>query len=314
METILHYSKYFKTIMHSKRANIFYLEHCRVLVKDQRVEYLTPENDCSRYWNIPIANTTCLLLGNGTSITNTAVRYLSQAGVMIGFCGGGSTPLFSGNDIEWFTPQNEYRPTEYIQNWLSFWFDDVKRVEAGKLLQLKRIEYFEKIAPKLCGRHSDDIISSIYTFKNNIKDTKTQQDLLLLEARYIKKLYSLFATKYKLADFKRDNEADDNVNIYLNHGNYLCYGLASTATWVLGIPHGFALLHGKTRKGALVFDIADLIKDSLILPQAFISAIENNDSESQFRHECLNNFITYNAMDFMFNTIKEICDTFGVIK
>jgi hypothetical protein len=41
------------------------------------------------------------------------------------------------------------------------------------------------------------------------------------------------------------------------------YGLAATTLWVLGIPHGFALMHGKTRRGALVFDIADLIKDSL---------------------------------------------------
>lgn len=312
---MLNYSKYFKTILHSKRVNIYYLEHCRVLVKEQRVEYLTPEENCSRYWNIPIANTTCILLGNGTSITNTAVRYLSQAGVMIGFCGGGGTPLFSGNDIEWFTPQNEYRPTEYIQQWLSFWFDDNKRLEAGKFLQLKRIEYFEKTIPKICiSEKTDKILSSIISLKEGIINISDHQSLLLLEGRYIKKLYSVFATHYNLQQFKRDDESDDNVNIFLNHGNYLCYGLASTATWVLGIPHGFALLHGKTRRGALVFDIADLIKDSIIVPQSFISAIINKDNESQFRHKCLENFIIYKSMDFMFETIKEICEKFGIQK
>jgi len=47
----------------------------------------------NRYFNIPIANTTVILLGSGTSITQAAVRMLAQAGVLIGFCGGGGTPL-----------------------------------------------------------------------------------------------------------------------------------------------------------------------------------------------------------------------------
>jgi CRISPR-associated protein Cas1 len=52
----------------------------------------------------------------------------------------------------------------------------------------------------------------------------------------------------------------------LNHGNYLAYGLAATTLWVLGISHSFAVMHGKTRRGALVFDVADLIKDAVVLP------------------------------------------------
>ena len=32
-----------KTILHSKRANLYYLEHCRVLVNGGRVEYVTDE-------------------------------------------------------------------------------------------------------------------------------------------------------------------------------------------------------------------------------------------------------------------------------
>ncbi len=62
--------------------------------------------------------------------------------------------------------------------------------------------------------------------------------------------------------------------LYANHGNYLTYGLAATTLWVLGIPHGFAVIHGKTRRGALVFDVADLIKDAIVLPLAFICAKE----------------------------------------
>ncbi|MCS2610354.1 hypothetical protein [Halomonas dongshanensis] len=49
-----------KTILHSKRANLYYLQHCRVLVNGGRVEYVTDEGKRSKYWNIPIANTTSL--------------------------------------------------------------------------------------------------------------------------------------------------------------------------------------------------------------------------------------------------------------
>ena len=73
-----------KTILHSKEANLYYLEHCRVLVNGGRVEFVTDEGNRSLYWNIPIANTTALLLGTGTSITQAAMRELSKAGVMVG--------------------------------------------------------------------------------------------------------------------------------------------------------------------------------------------------------------------------------------
>lgn len=130
-----------KAILHSKRANIYYLEKCRIMQKDGRVLYLTEAKNENQYWNIPIANTTCLLLGTGTSITQAAMRMLAQAGVLVGFCGGGGTPLLMANEVEWLTPQSEYRPTEYMQGWMKFWFDEQKRLYAAKQFQLSRIEY-----------------------------------------------------------------------------------------------------------------------------------------------------------------------------
>ena len=119
-----------KAILHSKRANMFYLEYCRVMQKDGRVLYLTEatsnKSKENQYFNIPIANTTVLMLGNGTSITQAAMRMLAQAGVLVGFCGGGGTPLYMACEVEWLTPQSEYRPTEYLQGWLQFWFEDKK--------------------------------------------------------------------------------------------------------------------------------------------------------------------------------------------
>ncbi|MDT8407950.1 MAG: subtype I-F CRISPR-associated endonuclease Cas1, partial [Methylococcales bacterium] len=56
---------------------------------------------------------------------------------------------------------------------------------------------------------------------------------------------------------------------------------------------------------ALVFDVADLIKDALILPWAFICAKEKM-TEQEFRQQCLQKFTEHKALDFMFDTVKQV--------
>lgn len=301
-----------KAILHSKRANIYYLSHCRVMQKDGRVLYLTESEKENFYYNIPIANTTSILLGTGTSITQAAMRMLSQAGVMVGFCGGGATPLYMGTEIEWLSPQSEYRPTEYIQGWMSWWWQDAKRLQAAKIMQLARVDFIEKVWSKdkdfkQVGFNSQlgNIASLLEKYKQQIPEQQETMHLLQLEARMTKDLYKLAAGNTDNQGFTRDHDGMDKANAFLNHGNYLAYGLGATTAWVLGIPHGFALMHGKTRRGALVFDIADIVKDAIILPLSFISAAENS-SEQIFRQECLNYFTTYKALDVMFETVKEL--------
>jgi len=101
------------------------------------------------------------------------------------------------------------------------------------------------------------------------------------------------------------------ANQFLDHGNYLAYGLGATATWVLGLPHGLAVLHGKTRRGALVFDVADLVKDAVVLPQAFISAAQGDD-DSEFRRQCIDRLRKAAALDTMIDTLKNTAAEFGV--
>lgn len=299
-----------KAILHSKRANLYYLEHCRVMQKDGRVLYLTESKNENQYWNIPIANTTVIMLGTGTSITQAAMRMLASAGVLVGFCGGGGTPLFMGCEIEWMTPQSEYRPTEYVQGWLSFWFDENKRLDVAKQFQLSRIDYIKQVWTKdrdlkEYGFYIDDldISQALESFSKKISLQNKVGDLLLAEAMTTKQLYKIAATRTKNSDFQRLPEQGDLANDFLNHGNYLAYGLAATTLWVLGIPHGFAVMHGKTRRGALVFDVADLIKDAIVLPQAFICAQEKM-SEQEFRQQILQKFTEHKALDFMFDQVK----------
>ena len=97
----------------------------------------------------------------------------------------------------------------------------------------------------------------------------------------------------------------DPANRFLTHGNYLAYGLAASCLWCLGLPHGFALMHGKTRRGALVFDVADIVKDAIVLPMAFVAAAEGL-KDNEFRNLCVESLLEHAAMDQMFDTIKTI--------
>lgn len=312
-----------KDILHSKRANMYYLEHCRVMVKDGRVVFLKAAQEENQYWNIPIANTTVLLLGTGTSITQAAVRDLCGAGVMFGFSGGGGTPLLAAtevkpaNEVEWLSPQSEYRPTEYLQAWLGFWFDTQKRLSIAKLFQTKRLEYLANVWAKDRALKSYDFAvndsqleRTLTRYRQDIQNSLDVTQLLAAEMQLTKSLYAFAANRTQAEGFTRNHDPvkTDSANRFLNHGNYLAYGLAATCLWVLGIPHGFAVVHGKTRRGALVFDVADLIKDTLVLPLAFIAAHEG-DTEQEFRQRCLQAFTQHEALDFMFDCVKEAAQT-----
>ena len=301
-----------KAILHSKRANLYYLEYCRIMQKDGRVLYLTEASKENQYWNIPIANTTCLLLGTGTSITQAAMRMLAQAGVLVGFCGGGGTPLLMSNEIEWLLPQSEYRPTEYVQGWMSFWFVDKKRLNAAKQLQRARIEFISRVWEKDRDLRSEgfdltdeEVGSALQDFSAALEQASSVTKLLQVEALFTKRLYKIASTRTQQEGFVRKREGQNTANAFLNHGNYLAYGLGATTLWVLGIPHGFAVMHGKTRRGALVFDIADLVKDALVLPWAFICAKEKTKVQ-EFRSQCLQAFTDHKALDFMFEEIKAL--------
>jgi CRISP-associated protein Cas1 len=305
-----------KTILHSKRANLYYLEHCRVLVNGGRVEYVTDQGKRSLYWNIPIANTTTVLLGTGTSVTQAAVRELAKAGVMLGFCGGGGTPLFAANEVEqevaWFPPQSEYRPTEYLQHWVRFWFRDELRLTAAKAFQVARQDrllqhwlHSKTLRDQGFAVDAVQLQSLLVTTRPAIDHARNTVDLLTEEARLTKQLYRLASQATSYGDFVRAKRGggQDSANQFLDHGNYLAYGLAASATWVLGLPHGLAVLHGKTRKGGLVFDVADLVKDAVILPQAFVSAMKGH-SEAEFRQACIESLTRSESLDFMIDTLK----------
>jgi CRISPR-associated protein Cas1 len=301
-------------IMMSKRAHMFYIEHARVIKQDDSVVFFTDHQKV--YYNIPYKNTSLLLLGKGTSITDGAVRILSESNVVIGFCGSGGSPLVASSDITFLTSDINYQPTEYMQKWYKIWLDEEIKILVAKDLLYTRVEllnlcWAELKFLKQFSLSADEIL----IFKNNVNNCNSINELLLVEARFQKMLYAKFAVYYNVPRFTRIDKTIDIgnvvnvINSMLTHGNYIAYGCAAATLHTLGINAAFPILHGNTRRGGLVFDLADIIKSAIGLPLAFeLGSKRKNGIE--YRNQLIQLFLQKGVVDIMFDFVKTTVDKY----
>lgn len=311
-------------LLPSQRAHLYVLERSRIYVRDGRVEYASERGDAGDplSFNIPIANTMLLLIGPGSSITQEAVRYLRIEGVSIGFCGSGGTPLIAANDPfpDLVMPADEYRDPSHLLRWMNMWADETKRLLFAKHLLVRRVECIYAAWDSKLGLPSPFPIApekQIDSFLRRVTDAGDVAELLGHEGTLTKALYAAAARAANIPEFKRQhalNEAPPtDPNRLLDHGNYLAYGLASVVLWTLGIPASLSVAHGKTRRGGLVFDIADVIKDALVLPTAFNVSRRMLDrklepKDSVFRGTLIDILHERSAIQMMFDAVKSGLD------
>jgi CRISPR-associated protein Cas1 len=317
----------------SHRDPLVYLEASRVNVEDGRVVYWASQRGSSVEYafNFPALNTAVLLLGPGCSITSDAVELLCAANVVIGFTGSGGYPISGGveaEDVHFVAGASEYRPTRYMQAWVALWMDPEKRLSAARSLLVRRNTEMEAIwklspmKPYLENVSAQNILSAVSTistgsracrggmasrpttpFAQKVLEAKDEQALLGLEGARVKNLYQKFAAAHHLV-FERDQSERHGVNGKLTMGNYMAYGLAASALYALGISFAFPLLYGKTRRGGLVFDLADVVKDAIVVPVAFAM---RDASDSEFRQALKTAMMDVDGLKRLIDIATEIC-------
>lgn len=297
-----------QAVMLSKRANVFYLEHVRIMQRDERVVYLVEDpSGIDQFVSLPDKNTAFILLGKGTSITDAAVRKLAESNVLVGFCGSGGSPLFAEMDITFLLPQDEYRPPGHAQQWFALWAHEEHRVAMGRAFLQFRAQWDRRMFAKLDVEVPEALWEQ---FSTAIDRCLTVTELLSAEAHFAKAVYRTLA-QTTVGDFSREAGARkqatpvDRVNSFLDHGNYLAYGYAAVALHGMGIPYFLPVLHGKTRRGALVFDVADLFKDWLVMPAAFQCGARNV-KEGVFRAQIIERVMKYEVLDQIMTFIAEL--------
>ena len=304
-------------LLPSQRAHLYVLERARVVVRDDRVEYVSAEGREPKAFNIPVANTSFLLLGPGCSISSEAVRRLKDEGVCLGFCGSGGTPLLAADDAPQFLmPADEYRDPTFLHRWMRIWLDPAARLASAKSFMNSRASNIDSIWPKmnLPGPVPDPPESSLRGFHRQVISASDVATLLGCEGNLTRELYAAAARACGFDNFERVRRNPKNAgdpNRLLDNGNYLAYGLASVVLWTYGIPSSLSVVHGKTRRGGLVFDLADVVKDAIILPAAFnvaSRAANESLSETDFRSTCIALFDDYKVLPKLFDAFTSAID------
>lgn len=310
-------------LLPSQRGHLYVLERARIYQRDGRVEYASDEGRGPRGFNIPVANTCFVLLGPGSSITTEAVRQLKQEGVCVGFCGSGGTPLLAADDAypDLLLPADEYRDPRPLQRWIELWRCPARRLAAAKALAEARLEAIGEIWPKLDARPAFDPPGRrLEQARRSFERARTTEELLGVEGSLTKDLYHHCARIAGIRNFERKQQARDrgsdmtDPNRLLDRGNYLAYGLATVVCWTLGLPASLAVIHGRTRRGGLVFDVADVVKDAVILPLAFATAVRAVTEpviDVDFRAACLAAFVDRGALPAMFKAVEQAMDEAG---
>ena len=289
-------------LLATDREGAVYLERARIHVEGGRIVYHITDDEHHRVYNIPHVNLAVLFIGQGTSITQDAIRLLGEEGVHLAVTGSGGSPMHMG-------ALTTYTATRHFREMLPIYQQPDLSLTAAKALMRDRSERMKTIGglyvrkylglrdiselKKICGRLDADL-----------DKVTNSQELLGFEGQFSKACYAQFSrmsglskngTFHREAGISEPINRKDHVNLVnhlVDHGNYLCYGMAGAALWALGIPPHMSVFHGKTRAGGLVFDLADGFKDSLVLPLAFAAILSRRDEtpETTFRARMINAF------------------------
>ena len=285
------------------REGALYLERARIHVEGDRVVYHITDDEHRREYNIPHVNLAVLFIGQGTSITQSAMRLLGEEKVHLAVTGSGGTPLHMGG-------LTTYSSTRHFREMLPIYLSPEKSLLAAKAVMRDRTARMRKIGDEgarkwLKVRDTGPLDRKCSRLDADLDGCADITRLLGFEGHFSKTCYAVFSDfsglpkEYK---FRREAGVGETkgdgadpvrlVNRLIDHGNYLCYGMAGAALWALGIPPHMSVFHGKTRAGGLVFDLADSFKDAMVLPIAFSLAREKDAKEAErtFRGRLINAF------------------------
>ena len=232
---------------------------------------------------LPVASTTCLLLGPGTSVTHAAIKAISDNGCMVVWCGEKLGRFYACG-------MGETRSAQNLLKQAALCMDSQAHLEVVKRM-------YERRFPKLP------------------KGDYTIQQLRGMEGIRVRECYKLISrqtgVKWSGRNYKaKDWDASDPINRALSAANALLYSVCHAAIVSLGYSSALGFIHtGKML--SFVYDIADLYKAEVTIPAAF-EAVKYNinplDLDIDVRMNCRKRFESIHIMKKIPEDIAWILD------
>jgi len=227
----------------TEREPIRYFEHSKIKMIDGSLTAIKKDGTKEI---IPANSTFLLFLGAGTSISQAAAIYCAKKNMYVAFARGGCYVHSIWQGSHWQDPQ------KIVLQCLRH-NSEIERLHcAKKILELKFKNSLED---------KEDI--------EKIQNIENINKLLSHEAVVSKKTYSKLKLQNNLNSFIRDKESTEGVNGRLTLLNNALYTFCTAVIIAYGFHPSVGFIHGKTRRGGLSFDIADIFKYDLTLNPAF---------------------------------------------
>jgi CRISPR-associated protein Cas1 len=252
-----------KLIPLSRRLPFFYLEHAVIKRVDNSIVVF--DQDLAGY-TAPSASMASLIIGPGCSITSEAAKEISKNGCSLIFSGESGLPILV-KEHKYRSPLNKIRQYSIVTS-------KRDRLVAIKRLFLERSRFIDQMSLK--------IPQPSYDF------AKSGEECMGIESGFMKKCYHLHSLTY---GFKWSRKQDLNIKspLKINYLNHLCYSTASVVIDHLGYDLDVGLLHGRSKGGGLVFDLADVFKPTYSLELSFKNlGASNKDLRKQFFDKMVN--------------------------
>ena len=215
-----------------------YIEHAIIEQEDLSIVIIRADE----HIRIPIAVTTCLLLGPGTSITHAAIKTIADNGCMVVWCGENISRFYAFGNGESYSSKNLLRQAALCM-------DKELHLEVAKRMYIRR---FGDLG--YAGNYS-------------------LQQLRGMEGIRVREAYKLASkqtgVKWNARSYKQDDwNSADPINKALSQANAILYAVCHAAILSLGYSPSLGFIH-TGKQLSFVYDVADLYKADITIPAAF---------------------------------------------
>jgi CRISPR-associated protein Cas1 len=273
-------------VPHVDRHGVMWLGRGNLYVERGSLRFLTagmPDGLPAGDYSLPFQMVSCLLLQPGTTVTHDALRLLHRHDTTLVFCGQEGVRFYASLPAGPDTAKRARRQAEA-------WADPSRRIH---------------------------IVRRMYAWRLGEVFPATDLDALRgMEGARMKKTYQMLAQQYEIEWAGRrydrsDPERADLANQAINHASSAVEGAALTATAAVGAMPQLGFIHEESGN-AFALDVADLFRDSVLLPVAFGAVREvlrgGGSLERQVRRLAGETFRRDQVVPAMIEKIKELFD------
>lgn len=222
---------------------------------------------------IPASLVSCLMLGPGLSVSHEAVKLAGENGILMLWVGEGCTRLYA-------VANGLHKPERMLAQ-ASIHSDMRRRIQAaGRLYGLM---FGEQMPPSF-----------------------SIEKLRGIEGAKVRAIYQSLAKEYGVEWTGR--AAKTSLNECIGYATSCLYAASEVAILATGYTPAIGVVHSGDPR-SLVYDLADTVKFSTVVPLAFKVASESPSNVNMaIRHACRDLFVKDHIVETLFGNLETILD------